>query len=424
MLGALGERMAPQTPRAAITLAQADPPKASDRTVRAPKAVAILSPLARREAVVRRTTVKSGPARTLPPTMDEANELLATAPAKLLRVAPRPTVGGKTLLAARPPLTSQARMAPAAVDGRGADAAAVSRLKSMTAAIADARQQAADQQVMPGEIAVLSMPNARRDSGLDKRPTLTFKGTARVTMFGAGGDILADVVGAKGAPEIPPGTERIAVWAGPDGTGDTLGGFAGWHDGQSLPYVGWSTCLCRGGTVYAEGARLPRGAEAFTAGWIGARTFLGERRLVTTRFAFAAAALVVLVDEHAAGDPSADFALTLDGAVVAPADAGEAAAPVLVASGTRRVLIYALKPDKSGVVTARILRGGTVGVAGMMASPLSADVVAARLTQKSPETLLDAALANPGDPVSVRFTPAPTPTPTRARAPKRSRGVR
>ena len=401
MLGALGERMAAQTTRPTVTLAQADPPKTPDRGVRAPKAVAILSPLARRETVVRRTTVKSGPARMLPPTMDEANALLARAPAKLLKVASRPAVGGKTLLGARTPLTSQARMAPAAVNGRGADAAALSRLKTMTAAIADASLKAPDQQVMPGEIAVLSMPNARRDSGLDKRPTLAFKGTSRVTMFGAGGDILADVVGASGKPEIPKGTECITVWAGLDGTGDTLGGLAGWHDGQSLPYVGWSTCLCRGGTVYAEGARLPRGAEAFTAGWIGARAFLGDHRLVTTRFAFAAMSLVVLIDEYAAGDPGADFALTLDGAVVA--DAG--AAPVLVASGTRRVLIYALKPDKSGVVTARVLRGGTVGIAGMMASPQPADVVAARLTQQSPEALLDAALANPGDAVSVSFAP-------------------
>jgi hypothetical protein len=53
--------------------------------------------------------------------------------------------------------------------------------------------------------------------------------------------------------------------------------------------------------------------------------------------------------------------------------------------------------------TVEILREGAVAVAGVMASPASAAVTAARLTEESAETLLDPPLANPGDGVTLRF---------------------
>ena len=205
-------------------------------------------------------------------------------------------------------------------------------------------------------------------AGLDARPAFAFKGRARVVMFGAGGDILADVPAAAAQPPIPQGTERIAVWAAPADPAGALSGLAGWHDGQSLAYVGWSTCLCSGGSVQAENAVLKRGPESFKAGWIGARAFVEGSRLVTTRFAMRGDDRSCFsIDETASGDPAADFSLSLDGASVARDAKGADIAPVLLSQGARRVLVYAVVPDKSGVVTVRVLRDGTLTLAGVMA---------------------------------------------------------
>ena len=90
MLGALGERLAAQTPTATIKLAKPDPAKTVDRAVKSPRAIGILAPFARRETKLRRTTVKEETPRVLPPTMRDSDAMLtAGLPAKLLRVAPR-----------------------------------------------------------------------------------------------------------------------------------------------------------------------------------------------------------------------------------------------------------------------------------------------------------------------------------------------
>jgi hypothetical protein len=232
-------------------------------------------------------------------------------------------------------------------------------------------------------------------------------------MLGAGGDVLADITGESGKPLIPQGTERVAVWAAPADPSGALSGLAGWHDGQSLAYVGWSTCLCSGGSVQAENAVLKRGPESFKAGWIGARAFVEGSRLVTTRFAMGATAVVLLIDEAASGDPTADFSMSLDGASVARDKAGTEIAPVLLSQGARRILVYAIEPGKSGTVTVRVLRDGTVTLAGVMASAAEAALVAARLTSEAPDALLDAALANPGENVAVAFVEARRQRPTR-----------
>jgi hypothetical protein len=416
-LGALGERMAPQTPSASVALAKPDRPKVFDLAVKAPVAIAVLAPLARRETKLRRTTVKSKLPRVLPPTFDTADAILERGlPARLLRVAPRAVVTGRSLLATQKvPLTRQGRMAPAAVDGHGADSAGLARLRALSTALSGKRATSADARIAAGEVAVLAMPNAYRDSGFDARPALGFKGSARVVMFGAGGDILADVTTESGQPIIPKGTERIAVWAAPAVPQVALSGLAGWHDGQSLAYVGWSTCLCSGGSVQAENAVLRRGPESFKAGWIGARAFVEGSRLVTTRFAMTASTVVLLIDETASGDPAADFSLSLERASVARDAKGAEIAPVLLSHGARRVLVYAIVPDKSGVVTVRVLRDGTVTLAGVMASEADAALVAARMAVEAPDAMLDAALANPGGDVAVQFVGARRDRPRRGR---------
>jgi large repetitive protein len=400
-LGALGDRMATQTPTAAIALAVADPPKTVDRAVKAPRAIGILHPLARPEAKARRTTVKDDLPRVLPPTMAEADAMVAAGlAAKLVRVAPVAGVAKRTLIAQRSiPLTRQARMAPAASNARGTDSVALSRLKGLSAGLGGSRASSADRVVRPGEVAILSMPNARRDSGADPRPTLKFKGPARVTMFGAGGGILSDVVGDSGAPQIPQGAERIAVWASPVDPTTAMLGLAGWNAAQSLAYVGWATCLCGGGSVYSEGGRIRRGPESFTTGWIAAREFLAGSRIITTRFTKPAATLVVVIDE-AVGD-SADFSLSVRGAAIASDPTGAEAAPVLLSQGSRRILIYALAAGPADFAV-EILRDGGVQVSGVMASPASPAVTAARLTEQSAEALVDG-LAGPDGEVALKF---------------------
>jgi hypothetical protein len=414
-LGALGERMASTTPSASIKLATPDAAKEFDLEVRAPQAIAILAPLARRERAVRRTSVKSNLKRVLPPTLLAAQEVIATGlAAKLLRTTPRAAPAGRSVLAAgRVPITRSARMAPAAIDGRGADAAGHARLKALTRAVAGTRAAAAgaDASIAAGEVAVLAMPNARRDSGFGARPALEFNGQARVVMLGAGGRILADLAAARGSTPIPQGTERIAVWAAPADAALAISGLLGWYASQSLVYVGWSTCLCRGGSVYAESARLRRGPESFKAGWIGAKEFVEGSRLVTTRFTQAVTTVVVVVDERAPGDAAAGFSLSMDGARVARDTKGAELAPVVLASGTRRVLVYSVVPDaRERPVSVKILRDGSVTVVGVLAGTGDATTVAARLTGQDADAMLDAAVANPGEPVSVRFVPASPPT--------------
>ena len=416
-LGVLGERMAAQTPRAPVTLATPDVPRVVDVSVSPPRAIAVLAPLARHEVVLRRTTVTSDLPRVLPPSLAEAEGLVESGvPARLVRSTPRAARAGETVVAYRDvPLSRQARMAPAAVDGRGADSAGQDRLRLITSSLLATNRRGAGEQIAAGEVAVLAMPKARRDSGTGPRPALAFKGRARVVMLGAGGTILSESTAAGGRPTIPQGTERIAVWAASPEAGAAMSGLAGWHDGQSLPYVGWATCLCPGGSVYSEDARLRRGPESFQAGWIAAREFLADSRLVTTRFAAAGSTLIVILDEHAPGDTKALFSLAMDGASIERDVRGEETAPVLLSNGSRRVLVYpiALDPGAAGF-TVKILREGTVTVAGVMAAVAAPALVVARLAAVAPEAMLDAATANPDEPVSLQFV-QPAPRPRRAR---------
>lgn len=402
-LGALGERLAATTPTAPVRLATPDAVVTPELTVHAPNVVAVLAASARGDVKRQRMTVEDRQLpRTAPPNMAAAETILdGPIAAKLLRVAPAAAAGRTTLLSSRTlPLTRAARIPAAAVTGRGSDMASSSRLKAMTAAIAKG-DATGDQQVMPGEVAVLAMPNARRDSGDGARPTLGWSGGACVVMLGAGGTVLAEAEGNEGGSEIPRGTERIAIWAG--GGSAALSGLAGWHDGQTLPYVGWSTCLGRGAVVTAEGAKLRRGPESFTAGWIGAREFVAGARLVATRFALAATVLVLIVDENAPGDPSAEFTLAIDGARIATDADGREVRPVVLGSGARRLLVYALAPDGAGPVTVKVQRDGTIALAGMMASAGDPAIVAALLAEQSADALLDTAPAGGGRPVAIRF---------------------
>jgi len=171
--------------------------------------------------------------------------------------------------------------------------------------------------------------------------------------------------------------------------------------------MGWSTCLCRGGSVYSESARLRRGPESFKAGWIGAREFVENSRLVTTRFTQAISTVLVIVNENAPGDAAADFSLSLEGASVARDVAGEDLAPVVLSSGARRILVYSVETDaQAQAASVKIIRDGSITIVGVMASATEASIVAARLTEQSTDTLLDAALSNPGEAVAVRFVKA------------------
>ena len=92
---------------------------------------------------------------------------------------------------------------------------------------------------------------------------------------------------------------------------------------------------------------------------------------------------------------------------------GAAIAPVLLSQGARRVLVYSVVPDKSGAIAVRVLRDGTVTLAGVMASETDAALVAARLSEEAPDAMLHAGLANPGEDVAVHFVEARRERPVR-----------
>ncbi len=415
MIGTLGERLAAPAADPDIVLATPDVPVEPDVRVAPPRAIAVLAPIARREVSLKQTRVASPLPRTLPPTFEAAEAMAgAGVAARLVRMAPRAAAAKQTMIASSAvPLSRQARMAPAAIDARGADSAGRRRLDALSSLLGgdeagDSAAAGEDAAILAGEVAIFAMPAAARDSGADARPALGVDGLARVVMLGAGGTVLSDTIGQGGNRSIPQGVERIALWADPADPATAISGLSGWHESQSLAYLGWSTCLCSGASVYAESAKLRRGPESFKAGWIGAREFVQGSRLLTTRFTAPAATLVVVLEEANAA-AGADFSLTLQGASVARDAAGADIAPILLSSGTRRILVYAIVPERSGAgFAASVLREGAVRIAGAMASARAAALVAAQLTERAPEALVDPAVAGPGSPVSIHFIePAP-----------------
>ncbi|HEX7537951.1 MAG TPA: hypothetical protein VF391_13225, partial [Dermatophilaceae bacterium] len=284
----------------------------------------------------------------------------------------------------------------------------------------------------PGEIAVLQLPNAAFDSDPGQpRPRLVVRGgPARVVSLAHGGAVLADEATSDSGATVPRGTERIAVLAGTPGGGET-GGVAGWHSGQQLAYVGWSTGLAPGAAVHAEGTSIRRTRDRFRAGWVPGAELIDAATLVTTRFLDPPRAVAVLLDDPLGTEAARGLGLSLTGASRAVDAAGTPVPPTVVALGNRSALVYAVIADAPDGVPG----GVSVGVAsqagwhltGMIGSTVGVGDLVDRLTRHGVDAIIRPLIGPGNDLVALDWAqgtspvPAPSTSTKRPRQPRRKR---
>jgi large repetitive protein len=426
-----------------------------DLLVHRPRAIGLLTvDIAAPAVASARTTVSQSPdtPRVAPPdfTTLRARTGLA-APARLQRQTPAVLGAETTLVSTAVPLTRAARGAGAAVSGRMGAGDSKARLDALTATLGQspAGPQLAEnaenadsplQLLRPGEIAVLQMPNAAFDSDPDQpRPQLLVRGgPARVVSLAHGGAVLADDATSDSAtpdnapPDnavaVPRGTERLVVLTGNPGGGES-GGVAGWHSGQQLAYVGWSTALAPGATVHAEGTSVRRTRDRFRTGWIPGAELIDAATLVTTRFLEPPAAVAVLLDDPLGTEAARGIGLSLTGASRGLDPAGAPVPPTVVTLGNRSALVYAVIADASGRPDGRS-DGVSVGVAsqsgwhltGMVGSAAGVGDLVDRLTRHGVDAIVRPLIGPGNDLVALDWAqssavlPVPVPAPPKKRA--------
>jgi hypothetical protein len=219
--------------------------------------------------------------------------------------------------------------------------------------------------VPPGELHVLSLPDADRDVDPHRRPSLgVTDGAVRAIAVGPGGRVLADATLTAGQTlAIPPGSRRVAV-AGLGSSaaareGDAKLDVVGWANDVPLPYVGGEAFLGFGAVVVSSGRVPSRRTAAVRTGWVAADTVVGGASAVVTTFARAVDVVAVAME----GGDGDDLALGIEGAQ------RSAEPPTIVADGPRAVAIFPVVPEKGMRVIVTIATGPRrrlVGVAGSL----------------------------------------------------------
>lgn len=390
-IGSLTEELADSEPRRPrITLVRDVVPEPVDTRIRPPEAIAILHGEVMREMHAPRTTVSETVEATVrkAPRLSDVDAALDWAiPARLVRMAAPAAATDRTLVATRAvPLTRSGQAGVAAVAGRGAAIAGRQRLNALSDSLAaPTRARAAPAPILPGEIAVLRMPNAARDVDPEAaRPRLVASGgPARVVAVAAGGRIISDGMAARDGVIVPRGTERLIVAAlGQRTDKQSAPGLLGWHDGETLPYVGWATALIPGGTLRAEGAPLRRTRQRFRAGWVSAAELIAEAALITTRFNAPIGSLALVIDDPAGVAAAQNLSLGLTGADRVTDRAGNPVRPIAIVVGNRSVLVYAIRPragEDERAIQVSVAREPAWRLAGVLAGPGGPDELADRL---------------------------------------------
>jgi hypothetical protein len=278
----------------------------------------------------------------------------------------------------------------------------------------------------PGDVAVLRLPNARRDVGDAERPRLLVAGApARILALSHGAELLADATVGDSTEQpdlvVPPGTERLVALGLGSGQA-TPSGLDGWHAGALLPYLGWSTALGRGCVVRARGEAVTDHPERLDAGWVTGAELARGLSTVTTRFTAAVRTVLIALDDPASlGEPAPGrrLVLGLDGAERVRGADGEEVAPVLLTAENRTLLAYGVAPTGGpvSVTIATELGWSLVGVLG--ADDLAAEAAIALVSARG----LDAALrpfAPEGVGLSRLVWHAGTDDVDRARRPRKS----
>ena len=368
-------------------------PPVSDHEVLPPLATAVLSPaVSLPERLVGGTNVSDAPEapRRTPPTLISAQAAVDVAVAARLRRVPTAAVAAeRTVLPnGTVPLTRPGRAPVAAVRGRGAVLDGQQRLEAITASLRargedDGAHLGAPVErgtLVTGEVAVLQLPNAARDAADGDRPSLEVDGEARVLLLAHGGSVLADEMRPR-AVEIPPGSERIVVFALGDREADVGNGLlSGWHAGQQLASAGWNTALGSRCLVGAEGVTIAPLRQRRGAGWVEGAELVRGTTTVTTRFADRPRAVAVVLDQPPAAEAGEGLAMTLGGASRVGGPSGAPLPPTVVASGARSAVVYPIEPGEGAVTVTVASEAGwhLAGVLGGTDPVAVADTVAER----------------------------------------------
>jgi hypothetical protein len=406
LLGTLGEALDGQAVTAASDLADPIPPRIVDRTVHAPRAIALLPAVGPNEigdpsraGARRRTTVTldrgARPWRRRPPTIaaveagrsrSVATGLVVVEPAATVvaqPAAPPAAAAGRgasgragvpddprrptTVIATGDvPPSGSGRARPALVRRRGGDG--TTSLDRFTAALRAGRRQGQGRpgaELGPGDIVVLQLPNARRDNDPSgARPGLAIGGDGgpvRLVALDNSGRVIVDRV-EEVEWTVPRGTERVVVVG--QGRPDrerpvSAAGLLGWHAGLQLAYLGRSRAVGPGCVVTTRGGRIRRHRQRAGAGWILGSELAAGGTTVTTRFARPVRSVVLVFDDPETSGALVDgreLRLGLIGAT-RTIDDGRPRPPVVLSSENRSFLAYDIEPD-------RIAGGGEGGGGG------------------------------------------------------------
>jgi hypothetical protein len=429
-LGSLTQDLAPaEAPTPAIKFPSPITAPPIDYFVHPPRAIAVMTtPMLAERAPVGTTVKDQTIGRVMAPTIQAVQaQWPAAIAARLVQTAAPASRQETTVIATgATPLTRVARGSVAAVAARGAPLDSQIRLGALTAALGGtpsspvaaalaAAPDPAAQELQAGEVAVLQLPNAIRDADpASPRPSLQVNGGARLVAFSHGGEVLFDGAGTPNGTVIPMGSERIAVLAlGDSPTGAP--GLLGWHSGQEISYVGWSTAIVAGAVLRAEGASVRPTSQRFRAGWIHAADLITGTNIIATRFAQFQPTIAIVIDDPQGADTERGLSLAIDGADRALGPDGKAVPPTVVVAGNRSVLIYSLSAPAAGIppvpgpITISVASQSNWHVAGVMATADLPAALADRVTRFGLDAIVQPLVSSHGGSVQLQwFVPQPS----------------
>ena len=233
--------------------------------------------------------------------------------------------------------------------------------------------------VLAGEVAVLALPNARRDGRMGERPTMGVAGDARVVQLGHGGHVLADELHPQQVTVVK-GTERIIVVGLGDREGDSAGDqLAGGQRAAACPGRLERGARC---ALLAPGRGLDHetAAAAHWRRWTRGAELVRGTTMVTTRFVDRPGALAVILDQPVGNEAGEGLAMTLAGAERTTAADGTPVPPTVITGAVRSVVVYPIVPGDSapGASPVTVTVGSEDGwhLVGVLAGPDVATVVA------------------------------------------------
>jgi hypothetical protein len=362
------------------------------------------------------------------PTLASVQSRLAVhLPVQLTMVALPATRLGKTVIASgSAPRTEVPGAARAYLTGkvggvRGLDAL-VTGISASPQRRAGGRASSPQASVLaPGDLVVMTLPDAALDVDEQARPALGLVGAARVTMLKGDGEVALDAI-RQGTVAVPPGVALMVVQASganaeESAAKDTEGGMAGWHAGTRVAALGSHAALAPGCVLTVDATGVGHGV-----GWSVAAEIVAHAAGVTTQFARPARTVVVVLAD---ADPQRvdGLALELFGATRATAPDGSARPATVVLRGAEAALVYSVVPTGRRPLAVRVRSGGNWRLCGVLAGDDDVTKVAGLLAQRGARGVARRVLAEPGSGCQVSWqktsaAPRRTAATTQARAAK------